>query len=212
MEASNTKCSFCCISVPGSWRSCPKRLERGNKLDCHIYFTSVSNTWKSWISNSDRAATNQTVTVSLLQGKLGYLSRSASFPSSLMAFWRGCSGWLFPFWMATWLRRKVTWSYISILKKSTQHQSSPVKNKRVPPRKKNKSQWSVCVFRRRVKPSLICADLWSWAPRCFVPSMKAKKHSDTKKHTSESHKGRGKKCQDTATSRASTIKSPETLQ
>lgn len=39
------------------------------QLDCHFDFVSMSESSKGWISNSDRAATNQTVTVCLPQGE-----------------------------------------------------------------------------------------------------------------------------------------------
>lgn len=45
------------------------------QLNCHFNFVSVS---EPWLSNSDRAATNQTVNVCLLQEKLGYVVRPAA--------------------------------------------------------------------------------------------------------------------------------------
>lgn len=69
-------------------RNHEEQLECSNKplLSCHFYFMSVSGPSKAWISNSDMAATNQTVIVSLPQGKHVKLGFQASVGQSGLHF------------------------------------------------------------------------------------------------------------------------------
>ncbi len=87
------------------------------QLNCHFNLVSVSESSKAWISNSDRAATNQNVIVSLLQGKLGYIVRSAGLAFSSQKWsGEGVDDIVeLPYLMTEWLGGKVIWSYISIL-------------------------------------------------------------------------------------------------
>lgn len=64
------------------WATWTQHQTVSRQLNCHFDFVSVSESSKAWISNSDRAVTNQTVIVSLLQGKVGCVVRSANLASS----------------------------------------------------------------------------------------------------------------------------------
>lgn len=79
-----------------SWTVLPSNTKAqqtlSRQLNCHFHFVSESESSKAWISNSDGAATNQTVIVTLLQGKLvrlGYVARSASLAFSSQKWFRG---------------------------------------------------------------------------------------------------------------------------
>lgn len=100
------------------------QLSVSRHLNCHFAFASDSQRSKAWIPNSVRAANNQDCQWrSFYKGNWDMALSSfqrRGLEKELMAFCNSqCTTRVFSqFLMIDWLRSKVTWSYISILKKA----------------------------------------------------------------------------------------------